>query len=454
MKRLPLVCLSLLLGLACHAQALRLRHEIQFPFVTNSQGDVGGSDCWGWTDSAGVDYAIYGVHDHIAIVRADDGVLIDTVQVSNLFDSYYHRDFKTKGHYLYAVCEMGGKREGLVVVDLQYLPDSVHFVTSYNASGTLVRSHNLDRDEGRPFLYLEADESLGQNGVEIIDISDPENPVKVGFIPVPNTHDMNARNDTVWVAEGFTKAFSVYDCTDKGNPQLLGRVASNTLGYCHNIWPSDDGKFFATAEETVGKTIKIWDATDMDSIVMRGQYISSNGLAHNVHVMGDLLVVSHYTSGVTVVDWTDPDNPVEIARYDTYLQNDVGDFFGAWGAYPFTGAGYIYGSNLDGRLFILDWDRFAVGADVQQPRVAGHAWPNPFISTTNVPLELAAAADVEVRAYDLGGRLVGEVFSGNLAAGRYTLPWHPGATLADGCYLLHIQIGDELRTERVVLDRP
>ncbi len=444
----------LLLGNVIFAQTLTLRHEVQFPSVNNSQGQVGSSDCWGWTDSLGVDYAFIGNSDHVAFVRASDGVVLDTVQLASGFDAYYHRDFKTKGHYCYAVCEMRNKRDGLCVIDLQYLPDSVHFVTNYDAGGTLYRSHNLDRDEGRPYLYLEGDENLGSTGIEIINISDPENPFKEGFILVPNTHDMNARNDTVWVAEGYSKAYSIYDCTDKGNPILLGRVPRTTFGYCHNIWPSDDGKFFFTTEETVGKTIKVWDATDMNNIVERGSYISTNGLAHNVHVMGDLLIISHYTSGVTVVDWSDPDAPVELARYDTYTASDAGNFFGCWGTFPFTQNGYIYGSNLDGRLFILDWDRNGVvAADEQQGRAPGLCWPNPFVATTNIPLALDATQMVQVTAYDMAGRLVETIFEGELAAGNYTLPWHPAAGLATGTYNVHIAIGTQSRTVRLVLKR-
>jgi choice-of-anchor B domain-containing protein len=453
MKKFWMLAAGLLAMQLVGAQSLTLRHEVQFPFVTNSLGDVGTNDCWGWTDSMGVDYAIVGNKDHVAFVRADDGMVLDTVQLSSLGDAYYHRAIVTVGHYCYVVGEMHGKREGLVTIDMRFLPDSVHYVGNYTAGGTMIRCHEIDLDRGRPYLYMEADEQLGQNGVEIIDITDPENPTKVGFIAVTNTHDMTARNDTVWIAEGYTKAFSVYDCSDKGNPIQLGRITSPNFGYCHGIFPSDDGKLFVTTEETPNKTVKVWDASTMSNITMRGQYLGGNNLAHNVYVMGDLLVFSHYTVGVTIVDWADPDNLVEIASYDTYPQNDIADFYGTWGAFPYTQNGYIYASNFEGKLFILDWDRNGVAVDQGQPRVDGHSWPNPFVSVTNIPLQLDGTQHVTVQAMDLQGRVVETVFEGELAAGNYTLPWHPRADVAAGAYLLHITAGETVRTERVVLQR-
>ena len=50
-------------------------------------------------------------------------------------DYYFHRDMKTYKHYAYEVSEMNGENEGLMIMDLQYLPDSVKFVKSYTYSG-------------------------------------------------------------------------------------------------------------------------------------------------------------------------------------------------------------------------------------------------------------------------------------------------------------------------------
>src|SRR5690606_39964768 len=60
-------------------------------------------------------------------------------------------------------------------------------------------------------------------------------------------------------------------------------------------------------------------------------------------------------AGVVVVDVSDPANPREVARYDTYPANDDGGFHGNWGTIPPTPGGYVYASDIEGRLTVLRW---------------------------------------------------------------------------------------------------
>tara|TARA_B100001250_G_C19731302_1_gene758642 strand:- start:122 stop:1381 length:1260 start_codon:yes stop_codon:yes gene_type:complete len=70
--------------------------------------------------------------------------------------------------------------------------------------------------------------------------------------------------------------------------------------------------------------------------------------------MGDYLVTSYYTSGVTVVDASDPSNLIEVAYYDTSPGYDGGEFEGCWGAYPFLPSGLILASDQQTGLHILE----------------------------------------------------------------------------------------------------
>jgi hypothetical protein len=142
--------------------------------------------------------------------------------------------------------------------------------------------------------------------------------------------------------------------SDKFNPVLIQRVSIPAAGYVHNIWPSGDGRHVITTEETAGKTVKFWDVQDYSSISLVGQYLADNNLAHNAQMVGDTAVISHYTSGVVMVDFSTPAAPAEIASYDTYSTSETAEFQGAWGAYPYTGSNVIYASNLDNRLFVLE----------------------------------------------------------------------------------------------------
>ena len=158
-------------------------------YFTGSDDTTGGADVWGYTTPDGEEYAIMGVYEGVAVVRADDLEVIDVIPGPQQNDYWYHRDIKTYGHYAYVTNEMYGINQGLMILDLQYLPDSVRFVGSFEIYPD-IRSHNLSIDVATGFAYIEE-----TNGWLILDLADPENPIDVGIISAPG-HDIMVRNDT------------------------------------------------------------------------------------------------------------------------------------------------------------------------------------------------------------------------------------------------------------------
>jgi choice-of-anchor B domain-containing protein len=314
-------------------------------------GDFGGSDCWGWQAPDGREYAIMGVFDGLLIYNVTDGLVADNVPGPTFScGTVRWRDMVTYQHYLYCVSECSGTNEGMMIVDLQYLPDSTHLVGSYFTESD-VTSHNMAIDTARGYAYIV---KSNYTGFRIVDLSDPENPVDINEVGTGNIHDMFARNDTVWVAEGTRSSFSIWDVSNKALPVELADVTIPSGGYSHNIWPSGDGRHVVTTEETPDHTVKIWNVEDPSNIQLDGEYLGPSGLAHNAHYVGDTIFLSHYESGVVAVDASDPFNPVELFQFDTYPSSENSDFNGAWGVFPHTASGKVYASNLDGRLFILD----------------------------------------------------------------------------------------------------
>lgn len=331
MKRsysLGLLVLSfILLGSQVIAQTpLKLEGAMFFDGYDTFGDTLGVSDVWGWEDDMGNEYAIMGYLEGVAIVKVPEMILVDTViGPKGGGDPYIHRDIKTYRNYAYVVSEMTGTTAGIQIIDMSYLPDSVHYVKSHVYDFNFT-SHNLSIDTAMAYAYVL---NRSGNAIHFFDISDPENPVYDGELP-GEVHDVYARNDTLWVAQGYSKKFSVWNVSDKSSPYLIAEVTDTDFGYCHNIWPTDDGKYFVTTEETDFKTIKVFDMSDTNSVVMTGEYLADCDLAHNVHVMGDSVYVSHYESGVTVVDISDKNNPTEVRYYDTYPLGDSPQFRGCW----------------------------------------------------------------------------------------------------------------------------
>lgn len=310
-----------------------------------------GGDCWGWVDGNGTEYGIYASWNYIEFYNIETGQLVDAIESP---PSSWH-DIKTYQNYCYAVSEGTGTNQGLMVMDMSYLPDSVHFVQSVSTSGSgHVTSHNLCVDTVAGYAYVEGTSTGGQS-VRIFNLANPASPSYVSsFGPAGGLHDIYCMNDTLYLAEGWNPSFSIWNMANKFSPALLTRVTVPNSGYVHNIWPTDDRKYAVTTEETVGKTVKVWDIQNLGNVQLLGEYLAPSNLAHNAHIEGDTLFLSHYESGVAVIDLADPNNPNELSLYDTYPAGESSNFAGCWGVYPHTPSSRYYASNMDGYFFILN----------------------------------------------------------------------------------------------------
>ena len=74
----------------------------------------------------------------------------------------------------------------------------------------------------------------------------------------------------------------------------------------------------------------------------------------------------------------------------------------------------------------------------------------PFATTTDLHYLTSEAAKVMVRFYDIQGRLVKEVYRGNVPAGEHHQPIE-GKELSNGLYVCEIRIDGEIFRERLVV---
>jgi choice-of-anchor B domain-containing protein len=321
----------------------------------NSSSNYGVSDVWGYTDETGIEYAIvgyrYGTYIYDVTSDSQNPQLIADIPGPSGSDMYYHRDYKTNGDFLYIVNEMTGEDMGMQVIDLSPLPNGEPIkLDTYTG---VAQSHNLWIDENSEYAFIE--NGYPQN-IKTVDISNPGNPIQVGTFSGNDgidCHDIYTRDDVAYVSEGWSNQFSIYDISDISNPISLASIS--VIGYAHNAWLNDAGTHLITTEETDLMSVKIWDVQDLGNINLISDYLGENNLAHNVHILDDQLIISHYTTGVKIVDIFDPGNPVEVAAYDTYPANDDTGYNGCWGAYPFTQNGILYASDMQNGLFILDY---------------------------------------------------------------------------------------------------
>lgn len=84
-----------------------------------------------------------------------------------------------------------------------------------------------------------------------------------------------------------------------------------------------------------------------------------------------------------------------------------------------------------------------------------NAWPNPFNAFTRVNLTLDAGADVELTVYDVLGRNVATLHSGNLTAGSHNFTWNglsdERQPVATGVYIIKARSDNLHAQQKVVL---
>lgn len=299
----------------------------------NEYASTGYNDIWGYTAPDGREYALLGVKNGTSIIDiTDTDNPVEIVFIASTHSQW--QDIKTYQSYAYAVNESGG---GVHIIDLSALPNSATLVATYTGFST---SHNLFIDEGNAIMYAAGSAS---NPVRVLSLADPENPVEIATFGV-ECHDIYVQSNRAYISEGNQGSIGIYDVTSPSAPILLEQIHFPLAGYVHNAWLTEDGNYVMSTEETRGKTVKLWDIRDLGNISISDEYLGRNNLAHNGHIKGNYAYISHYESGLRIVDLSDPANIVEAGYYGTR---------NAWGAFPFLPSGNILISDINDGLYIV-----------------------------------------------------------------------------------------------------
>nr|PZN91159.1 MAG: hypothetical protein DIU52_04295 [bacterium] len=167
------------------------------------------------------------------------------------------------------------------------------------------------------------------------------------------------------------------DISDPVNPLRLDAVADSNFVAWHSATFSNDGTKVVFTDEWGGGTApkcratdpKEWGANAIFTIendrlrfqsyfkIPAAQTPQENCVAHNgslIPIPGrDVMVQGWYQGGVSVFDFTDPRNPIEIAFFDRGpVDSTTAVTAGSWSAYWHNG--YIYSSEIARGLDILE----------------------------------------------------------------------------------------------------
>jgi len=242
------------------------------------------------------------------------------------------------------------------VVDLSFLPDSVHLVTTYTTG--FDNAHIIQRDiyNEDPFVYV-----MGSNsGVHILDVSDPANPAEVGFYGPYYIHDVHVRGDRMYASAVYEGQLDIVDISDKSQPTKIGEI-SHGASFTHSAWTSENNTHLVITDESDGLPARVYnieDPTDPEEVSQFSSNLQS--LVHNPYTLGDVVFVSHNTEGLRIYDIKDPSMPIEVGYYDTW-SGSSGGFNGLWSAYPYFPSGKIIGGNRHDGLYIWEYNGILAG---------------------------------------------------------------------------------------------
>lgn len=213
--------------------------------------------------------------------------------------------------------------EGVHIVDLSnpYNPVLLGKVNAASGGG-----HNVIHEMMVWGDYLiENYNSTGVDDLRIINISNPAAPV-FKWVVAPNdpiwVHAMHIRGNRMYTS-GWGGQIEIYDLTNIANqaPVRIGTIGGNNNN--HSAWTSEDGNYLYSCRELLDGDVRVYDVRDASQPLLvrsiRAGELGINAVApHNPVVMGNYLYVSWYQAGVQIFDISNPTNPVRVGQYDTF----------------------------------------------------------------------------------------------------------------------------------------
>ncbi len=348
-----LICSGMLFMLMSMTM-IQAQHNIEL--VSRLQYDALLNDIWGYQAEDGTEYALVGLRTGVSIISlANPANPQEAAFVPGPYSIW--RDLKTFGDFAYVTTDQSGTKEGLLIIDLSRLPDTVTY-TNWKpliAGRPLEKCHNLYIDD-RGIVYL-AGCNVNGGGIVMADVATkPGVPELIGPASQEYAHDVYVQNGKMFTSEIYRGELGIYDVSDETQAELLSLTVT-PFRFTHNAWVSLDGNTVFTTDERANAPVAAFDISNLGSVRLLDEFrplasIGQGVIPHNVHVIDSWLAISYYTDGAVIVDASRPDNLIEVGHYDTSPDFDAG-FHGAWGAYPFLPSGLLLVADIETGFYVL-----------------------------------------------------------------------------------------------------
>jgi choice-of-anchor B domain-containing protein len=232
-------------------------------------------------------------------------------------------------------------------------------------------------------------------GFVFFDLKDPANPKRIGCAKGDGyVHDAecliyrgpDSRYDGRDICYAYNEdSLTIYDVTDKVNPEIISVTAYEGVQYTHQgavldkqwqqyLIMDDEYDEYGRTPPHVGPAIDgyavtyIWDISDLTAPKQTGLYKSTvRSVDHNQYVnkYDGLVYQSNYNAGLRVYDVSSiPEDPTgdsvcEVAYFDIYPEDDaergggIPNFVGSWSSYAEFPSGFVWINTIERGGFLV-----------------------------------------------------------------------------------------------------
>ena len=430
------------------------------------------SGCWGWFQSAkNKEYAIVGTSSQtyfIDVTNPTTPIIVDSVKAKKTGCTW--REIKNYQNYCYIVSD-DSPPNSFQIVDMQYLPDSVHVV--HDGTTYMERSHTIFVDNNK--LYCGAPKDVGtgyESPMRVYSLANPEMPVllrrledDISSTIIDYVHDMFVRNDTIFASCGWK---GLHILTYNTTANTFSVIASYTGyafgGYNHSSWQTDDRKTLVFADEVPAKLpAKVLDVSNLNNITNVSNFESNIGAtAHNPYVVGNNWCwMSTYQDGIYLYDISNPSTTSVYGFFDTCPLYGVNDNFstsayrGNWGAYPYLPSKIIIACDMQNGIFILDGDatyKNVVGINEGNSSSSVFSmYPNPAINQLHIAIANQQSKSITYSITDITGQLI-EEHKLEVSSALFKTIINTNQ-LSNGCYFVTLKGINLNETKKIIIQK-
>jgi len=254
------------------------------------------------------------------------------LQLSRIGTGGYARSVAVSGsHAFLAVGNIGGAEpvdgEGLVVLDVSSPANPIWL----SSTPTIGSAHSIVVSEDRALLWVSDSDATGElvegEGLLVLDVSDPTNPVRVGKLEIINTVLGMAISGSFAYVAGYTWDEAEQDYWHGMTSVDISNPASPVIGSSREIADEEVHDMVISGDHAYVAAENLWiiDVGDPMNLVGIGHYPFEGGRngPRGVAIAGDYVYVArswweesglHHQSGegLAILDVSDPSSPVRV----------------------------------------------------------------------------------------------------------------------------------------------